>query len=167
MRLGAILTVFTVLSISIGFITLSVKGQEIERKEAKKEIARLEKLKKEVEKLLEEKKAILKKIEEERENLKKEREEFEKRIKEIEKERYKKLAKVFEKMDPELAGQKISAFSDPKKAAYILYNMKPRAAGEVLNYVDPPMVDKIVKILTEIRKQAKKSQELSSPINSS
>jgi len=44
---------------------------------------------------------------------------------------------------------------DPKKAAYIIYNMKPRLAGEVMNYVDPEMVDKIVKILTDLKKKKK------------
>jgi flagellar motility protein MotE (MotC chaperone) len=125
--------------------------EKVEVKEAKKEIERLVKLREEVKRLINENKELLKKIEEEREKLRREREEFEKRVKEVESERYKKLAQVFSKMDPELAGQKISAFSDPKEAAYILYNMKSRKAGEILNYVDPKVVDEIVRILTSIR----------------
>ena len=135
----------------ISFIFPCSLYAQVEEKEARKEIQKLEKLKAEVERLLEEKKKVLQKIREEREHLKREREELEKLLKEAKAERYKKLAKVFEKMDPELAGQKISKFSDPKEAAYIIYNMKERKAGVVMNYVDPEMVNKIVKILTAIK----------------
>ncbi len=127
----------------------------IYKEEIKTEIEKLTKLRIEIEKKIKEDKEILKKIKEERKKLKKEREAFEKFIKEIEQERYKKLAKIFEKMDPELAGEKLSKMKDPKVAAYILYNMKDRKAGEVLNYVDPKMVNKITIILTDIKKKAK------------
>lgn len=120
-------------------------------KESKTEIERLKELQREVEKEIKEKEELLKKIEKAKRELKREREELEKRVEEVEEERYKRLAQVFEKMDPELAGQKISALSDPKEAAYIIYNMKPRKAGEVMNYVDPKMVNKIVKVLTQIK----------------
>ncbi len=131
----------------------------IYKKEIKIEIEKLKKLRIEVEKKIKEDQELLKKIKEEREKLKKEREEFEKYIKQVESERYKKLAKVFEKMDPELAGDKLSKMKDPKIAAYIIYNMKDRKAGEVLNYVDPKMVDKITKILTDIKRKNKKSAQ--------
>jgi len=116
------------------------------------ELEKLKKIREEVEKKIEEDKKILQKIKEEREKLKKEREDFERYIKQVESERYKKLAKVFEKMEPELAGEKISKMKNPKTAAYIIYNMKERKAGEVMNYVDPKMVNKILKILTQLKK---------------
>jgi len=147
---------FIALSLISALIPTSLQAQ-VEVKEAKKEIEKLEKLKAEVEKLLEEKKKILQQIKEEREKLRKEREALEKLIKEAKAERYKKLAKVFEKMDPELAGQKISKFTDPKEAAYIIYNMKERKAGAVMNYIDPEVVDKIVKILTDIKLKGKRT----------
>ncbi|WP_163328070.1 magnesium transporter MgtE N-terminal domain-containing protein [Desulfurobacterium thermolithotrophum] len=145
---------FLVTLVLFSFISsLSAWGQGIEKHEAQKEIERLKKLKVEVQRLLEEKKNLLKKIEEEKKQLEEEKKAFEKKIKEIESERYKKLAQIFEKMDPEMAGQKLSKFSDPKEAAYIIYNMKSRKAGNVLNYVDPEMVNKIVEILTKVKKQ--------------
>ena len=122
-----------------------------ECKEVKTEIEKLKALKLQVEKLLKENNDTLKKIEEERKRLEKERRALLELEEKIKSERYRKLAEVFSKMDPELAGQKISAMTDPKKAAYILYNMKSRKAGEILNYVDPKMVNKIVKILTTIK----------------
>ncbi len=125
------------------------------KEEIKIEIEKLKKLRKEVEKKIEEDKKILEKIKEERKKLQKEREEFEKYIKQVEAERYKKLAKIFEKMDPELAGEKISKMKDPKTAAFIIYNMKDRKAGEVMNYVDPAMVNKITRIITDIKRSKK------------
>ena len=147
---------FIVLSLISILIPCSLQAQ-VEEKEARKEIEKLEKLKAEVEALLEEKRKVLHEIREEREKLKKEREALEKLIKEVEAERYKELAKVFEKMDPELAGQKLSKLTDPKEAAYIIYNMKERKAGQVMNYVDPEMVDRIVRILTDIKFKNKKA----------
>ena len=131
----------------------------IYKKEIKIEIEKLKRLRIEVEKKIKEDQKLLQKIKEEREKLRKEREEFEKFIKQVESERYKKLAKVFEKMDPELAGDKLSKMKDPKIAAYIIYNMKDRKAGEILNYVDPKMVDKITKILTDIKRKNKKTAQ--------
>lgn len=143
---------FWVAVILISLLFPNALGQEqVEKKETQKEIEKLLSLKKKVESLIEKNREILKKIEQEREALKKEKEEFEKEVQEVQSERYKKLAQMFSKMDPEMAGQKISAMTDPKEAAYILYNMKSRVAGEVLNYVDPKMVDKIVKILTNLK----------------
>ncbi len=143
---------FWVAVILISLLFPNALGQEqVEKKETQKEIEKLLALKKEVESLIEKNSELLKKIEEEKAALKKEREEFQKEIQEVQSERYKKLAQMFSKMDPEMAGQKISAMTDPKEAAYILYNMKSRVAGEILNYVDPKMVDQIVKILTNIK----------------
>ena len=85
---------FIVLSLISILIPCSLQAQ-VEEKEARKEIEKLEKLKAEVEALLEEKRKVLHEIREEREKLKKEREALEKLIKEVEAERYKKLAKVF------------------------------------------------------------------------
>ncbi|WP_456455811.1 MotE family protein [Thermovibrio sp.] len=147
---GKFTALFTALIIAV-VGNNSFSQELLTEKEVKTEIERLKELQKEVEKEIKSKEELLKKIEEEREKLKKEREELEKRVEEVKAERYKKLAQVFEKMDPELAGQKISALTDPKEAAYIIYNMKPRKAGEVMNYVNPQMVDKIVKILTQIK----------------
>ncbi|MBK3332457.1 hypothetical protein GWK41_05200 [Persephonella atlantica] len=124
--------------------------------ELQKEIIRLEKLREELKKTIAENKKILEKIEAERKRL----EEEKKKLKEIEKkiteERYKKLAKVFEKAvdeDPELAAERMSKMKDPVKAAYIIYNMKESKAGVLMDYIDPKMADKIVRILTQLKKQ--------------
>ena len=142
---------FLVVVLVLSFLSPAFGQEQVAKKEVQREIQKLLKLKKQIESLLEEKQKLLKKIEEEREKLKKEREEFQKEIQEAQSERYKKLAEIFSKMDPEMAGQKISAMSDPREAAYILYNMKSRIAGEVMNYVDPKMVDSIVNILTSLK----------------
>jgi len=144
---------FAVAVALFSFFSAQALAQEgsFECKEVKTEIEKLKALKLRVERLLKENNDTLKKIEEERKNLEKEKRVLLELEEEIKSERYKKLAEVFSKMDPELAGQKISAMTDPKKAAYILYNMKSRKAGEILNYVDPKMVNKIVKILTTIK----------------
>jgi len=138
--------------ITLGMI-VSFSYAQVEKKEIDKEIKRLEQLKSEVKALIDKNNALLESIKEERAKLKQEKEEFKNFIKKAQEERYKKLGKVFEKMDPEMAGEKISNMKDPVKAAYIIYNMKPRLAGEVMNYVKPEMVDEIVKILTDIKKQ--------------
>ncbi len=143
---------FLVAVLTLSLLIPGALGQErVEKKETKKEIEKLLSLKKEVISLIKKNQQLLKKIEEERKKLQKEREEFQKEIKEEKSERYKKLARIFSKMDPEMAGQKISAMTDPKEAAYIIYNMKSRVAGEIMNYVDPQMVNKIVNILTKIK----------------
>ncbi len=149
-----------ILSIFIisNFLFFFAEAQQVEKKEIQKEIKRLERLKQEVSKLIQENKKLLAEIKKNREELAKERKAFEDFKKQAEEERYKKLAKVFEKMESELAGEKISKMDDPKKAAFILYNIKARKAGDILNYVDPSMVSKIVKILTDLKsyKSAKK-----------
>ena len=143
---------FLVVVLTISLSLSTALGQEqIEKKEVQKEMQKLLSLKKEVELLLKQKRELLKKLEQEKAALRKAREEFQKEVQKVKSERYKKLAQMFSKMDPEMAGQKISAMTDPKEAAYILYNMKSRVAGEILNYVDPKMVDKIVKILTDLK----------------
>lgn len=143
---------FLVAVLTLSLLIPGALGQErVEKKETKKEIEKLLSLKKEVSSLIKKNQQLLKKIEEERKKLQKEREEFQKEIEEAKSERYKKLARIFSKMDPEMAGQKISAMTDPKEAAYIIYNMKSRVAGEIMNYVDPQMVNKIVNILTKIK----------------
>ncbi len=143
---------FLVAVLTLSLLIPGALGQEqVEKKETKKEIEKLLSLKKEVSSLINKNQQLLKKIEEERKKLQKEREEFQKEIEEAKSERYKKLARIFSKMDPEMAGQKISAMTDPKEAAYIIYNMKSRVAGEIMNYVDPQMVNKIVNILTKIK----------------
>ncbi|WP_457642232.1 hypothetical protein [Persephonella sp.] len=142
---------FVVLSyMSFGKESTSPRKEEIQ-----KEIEKLTKLREEIKKLIEEKKAILKQIKEEEKKLEEKKKEISKLVKKAEEDRYKRLAKVFEKMDPEMAGEKISKMTDPKKAAYIIYNMKERLAGEVMNYINPEMVDKIIKILTELKKTKK------------
>ncbi len=144
----------------IGILTVSLFSvsfsQQVEKKEIDKEIQKLTKLKKEVQNLIKKNNELLAKLKEQEKILDEKRKSFEAYIKKAEEDRYKKLAKVFEKMDPELAGEKISKIQDPKRAALIVYNMKERSAGAALNYVDPKRVSEIVKILTEIKKVAKK-----------
>lgn len=141
-----------VVVLTLSLLVPGALGQEkVERKETKKEIEKLLALKREVESLVEKNQEILKKIEKEREKLKQERKAFQEEIERVRAERYRKLAKIFSKMDPEMAGQKISEMSNPKEAAFIIYNMKSRTAGEIMNYVDPKMVDRIVKILTGLK----------------
>jgi len=126
---------------------------DAQKKEIEIEIKRLIELKKEVETKINENKEILKQIKEEQEKLKIVKENLEKLQKKLNKERFKKLAKAFEGMEPEMAGEKLSKLEDPAKAAYILYNMKSKSAGEALNFVDPKRVSEIVKILTDLKKQ--------------
>ncbi len=122
---------------------------EIERKELEKEIKRLEVLKEEILELNRENLQLLKKIESERKALEKKEREFQRLLEFAKEERFKKLARVFEKMEPEMAGEKLSKMEE-KDAAYILLNMKDKAAGNALNFVDPDRVNRIVKILTQI-----------------
>jgi len=126
---------------------------QTEKREIQKEIQNLIKLREEIKSLIKKNEEVLKKIKEEKEKLEKEKQDFENYVKKVKDQRYKKLAKMFEKMEPELAGEKISNMEDPKKAAYIIYNMKESKAGEVLNYVSPDMVNQITKILTELKKK--------------
>ena len=89
--------------------------------------------------------------------LEKLRQELQKEIQEINNMRYKKLAKDFENMDPEYAGEKLSKIEDPVIAAYILYNMNSRKAGEALNYIDPAALSTITKILIKLQRNDQKS----------
>ncbi len=132
-------------------MSVSAFSSDLERREIEKEIERLEALKKEIVLLKGKNEELLKQIREERRKLQEERLSFEERIKEVRSERYRRLGKVFEKMEPEMAGQKLSKMKDPKEAAYIILNMKERAAGSALNYVDPKRVSEIVRILTQIK----------------
>ena len=126
---------------------------QAEKKEIEIEIKRLENLKKEIEKIFLKNQELLKKIEKEKKEIFEAKKNLEKIEKEIKKERFKKLAKDFEGMEPEMAGEKLSKMDDAKKAAYILYNMKAKSAGEALNFVDAKRVSEIVKILTELKKK--------------
>lgn len=125
-----------------------------EQKEIKKELEKLTKLKAIIEKKIAKNRAILTSISEEKKKLENLKKNIDKQIKEIQNQRYKKLAKDFESMDPEYAGEKLSNI-DPKIGAYILYNMNSRKAGDALNYIKPEMVNKITKILTQLRKHEK------------
>ncbi len=134
--------------------TKSPSKLEIER-----EIEKLEKLREEIKSLISKNQEILKKIETEKKKLAEERKKLIEETKKIQKDRYKKLAKVFEKAvdeDPELAAERISKIKDPVKAAYIIYNMKESKAGILMDYIDPKMADKIVKIISQIKNQKKK-----------
>ena len=126
---------------------------DAQKKEIEIEIKRLIDLKKVVEAKIDENRKILKEIKEEQKKLNKAKEDLQKLQKELNKERFKKLAKAFEGMDPEMAGEKLSKLQSPVKAAYILYNMKSKSAGETLNFVDPKRVSEIVKILTDLKKK--------------
>jgi len=150
-----LLTIFIV----AGLIEVRQSFAQADKIEIEREIQRLQKLREEVKQLIQKNQQILQKIKEEREKLKAEKEALEKQEKEILDKRYKKLAKVFEKMEPELAGEKISNMEDPKKAAYIIYNMKESKAGAVLDNVSPDMVNQIVNILTQLKKKEKKPEE--------
>ncbi|SNR87861.1 MotE family protein [Desulfurobacterium atlanticum] len=134
-------------------------AQEVEKSEIKKELQRLLTLREEINKLIAKKEQILKKIVEERKKLAQERKAFEEEIKAVQNERYKKLAKIFSKMDPELAGQKISAMDNMTEAAYIFLNMKERYAGQIMNYVSPEKVKEIVSIMIEIKNNKNSSSK--------
>jgi len=142
--------------ITVGMVNGSV-AQEVEKSEIKKEIQKLLTLREEINKLIAKKEEILKRIVEERKKLAEERKAFEDEIKAVQNERYKKLAKIFSKMDPELAGQKISAMDNMTEAAYIFLNMKERYAGQIMNYVTPEKVKEIVSIMIEIKNKKNNS----------
>jgi len=152
MKIGLQMRYLFVNFIIISFLSLNSFAQA-EKKEIEIEIKKLESLKKEVEEKIRKNEELLKKIKEEQEKLKITKENLKKLQKELNKERYKKLAKAFEGMEPEMAGEKLSKLEDPAKAAYILYNMKAKSAGEALNFVDPKRVSEIVKILTDLKKK--------------
>ncbi len=129
---------------------------DAQQKEIQKELRRLEKLKAYIDEKLAADQKVLERIQKERAALEKLKRSLDEERKKIDDVRYKKLAKAFENMDPEYAGEKLSKMEDPVIAAYILYNMNPRKAGEALNYVDPQAVSNITKILIKLRKNAKK-----------
>lgn len=126
-------------------------GQE---KDIKSEIDKLVKLRNEIKATYESNQALLEKIRKEKEQLEILKKQIEEQQKKITEERYKKLAKVFEKMDPELAGEKFSKMESAEDAAYILYNMNEKKAASILNNTDPVMVNKIVRILTGLKKSS-------------
>jgi len=144
------------------FVTVSKGEPETKspsKLEIQREIQRLEKLREEIKALISKNQEILEKIESEKKKLAEERKKLLEETKKIQNERYKKLAKVFEKAvdeDPELAAERMSKIKDPVKAAYILYNMKESKAGILMDYIDPKMADKIVKIISQIKNQKKK-----------
>ncbi|BCD68373.1 MotE family protein [Nitratiruptor sp. YY09-18] len=128
----------------------------VQKKELQKELQRLEKLHAIIKEKLEQNRQVLQKIQEEKAALQKLKKELENEKKAINNERFKKLAKDFENMDPEYAGEKLSKMQDPHIAAYILYNMNSRKAGEALNFVEPEALNKITKILIHLRNNDKK-----------
>ncbi|MRJ02195.1 MAG: hypothetical protein GXO19_04000 [Epsilonproteobacteria bacterium] len=141
----------------VSLLLVSALSAQNPCREIEKEVERLQKMRSTIQRRLQENREILRKIEEEKRELEEFKKEIEREQKEIQKERYKKLAKDFESMEPEMAGEKFSNMDNPKIAAYILYNMNSRKAGDALNYVDPKMVNKIVKILTELKRYEKRS----------
>lgn len=124
--------------------------------ELKKEVEKLEKLRGDIKSEYIKNQEILKQIKAEREKLEQLKKEIEEQIKKIKEERYQKLAKVFEKMDPEEAGKKISKAENPEEIAYILYNMNEKKAAAILNNTEPDMVNKILKHLTLIKSSISK-----------
>ncbi len=127
-----------------------------ECKEISKELRKLQELKNFIEAKIAKNRKLLKKINEQKKALQELNATIHKQITKIRTTRFKKLAKDFESMDPEYAGEKLSKIEDPKIAAYILYNMNSRKAGEALNYVEPKSLSTIVKILTQLKKDEKK-----------
>lgn len=128
-----------------------------QKSEIQKEIERLTALQEAIRSRMEKNRLLLDKVKKERAELDREKEWLSKEIEKAEQERYKKIAKVFEKMEPEFAGEKITKISDPQKAAFIIFNMKARSAGAAMNYVEPERVSDIVKILTELKDQKKET----------
>lgn len=127
----------------------------VKEREIRIELKQLEQLKSIIEKKIAQNKKILQTIETKKHELEQLKQKIDKQIQEIQNKRFKKLAKDFENMDPEYAGAKLSKLSDPKIAAFILYNMNPRKAGEALNYVEPKALNKITKILVQLKKNDK------------
>lgn len=123
--------------------------------ELKREVERLEKIRSDIRAEYLKNQEILKQIQAERERLEQLKKDIEEQMKKIKDERYQKLAKVFEKMDPEEAGKKISKAENPEEIAYILYNMSEKKAAAILNSTDPEMVNKILKHLTLIKQTSK------------
>lgn len=125
-------------------------------REIENDIRRLTTLQERLTKTIEKNRTLIAKVKKEREALAQESAAFEKKVADEKSGRYQSLAKVFEKMEPELAGEKISKIKDPKDAALIIYNMKTRSAGAIMNYVDPRRASSIVTILTDVKRAKKK-----------
>lgn len=119
--------------------------------ELKKEVEKLEKIRNEIRSEYIKNQETLKQLQAEREKIQQLKREIEEQVKKIKDERYQKLAKMFEKMDPEEAGKKISKAENPEEIAYILYNMNEKKAAAILNNTEPEMVNKILKHLTLIK----------------
>lgn len=122
--------------------------------ELKKEAEKLKQIRDEIKATYQKNEALLEQIRKERQTLELLKKEIEESKKKIQDERYKKLAKVFEKMDPEMAGQKLSKMESAEDAAYIIFNMNEKKAAAVLDNTDPIMVSKIVKILTRLKEES-------------
>lgn len=137
-------SLLTVISVSYGQVD-----------ELKREAEKLEKIRNDIRTEYTKNRETLKQIQAERERLQQLKREIEDQAKKIKEERYQKLAKVFEKMDPEEAGKKISKAENPEEIAYILYNMNEKKAAAILNNTDPEMVNKILKHLTLIKQLPK------------
>ncbi len=134
---------------------LSLFG-DAQLREIQKELQKLQALRQQLQADISKNEKLLAKIEEEKKSLQDLNASINEQIKQIQSERFKKLAKDFESMDPEYAGEKLSKMKDPTIAAYILFNMNSRKAGEALNYVDPDMLSRITTILTKLKKNGKK-----------
>lgn len=137
-------SLLTVISVSYGQVD-----------ELKREAEKLEKIRNDIRTEYTKNRETLKQIQAERERLQQLKREIEDQAKKIKEERYQKLAKVFEKMDPEEAGKKISKAENPEEIAYILYNMNEKKVAAILNNTDPEMVNKILKHLTLIKQLPK------------
>jgi len=121
--------------------------------ELKKEAEKLKQIRDEIKATYQKNEALLEQIKKEKQALELLKKEIEESKKKIQDERYKKLAKVFEKMDPEMAGQKLSKMESAEDAAYIIFNMNEKKAAAVLDNTNPIMVSKIVKILTRLKEE--------------
>lgn len=128
---------------------------QTQQRELTTEIRKLTELQVQLRNKIDENRKIVARLQQEREALKTEKAAFEKMIADEKNARYQALAKVFEKMEPELAGEKITKIKDPRHAALIIHNMKTRSAGAVMNYVDARRASTIVSILTDIKRPGK------------
>ncbi len=136
-------------------LALSLFG-DAQLREIQKELQKLQALRQQLRADIAKNEELLAKIEEEKKSLQELNATINEQIQRIQSDRFKKLAKDFESMDPEYAGEKLSKMKDPEIAAYILLNMNSRKAGEALNYVDPEMLSRITTILTKLKRNGKK-----------
>ncbi len=128
---------------------------QTQQSEIEREIRQLSDLQERLTQKIDENRKLMRKIQKERDALNAQKAAFEKMIAAERNARYQSLAKVFEKMEPELAGDKISKIKDPRRAALIIHNMKTRSAGAVMNYVEPRRASTIVSILTDVKRPKK------------